>query len=216
MSDNDQYRGTGSGRLDGGVSEYLVGPILWDLYDDSAGLEAHHSISLGAQEMMMVLLETLGDGRSDIGVAGVDLADFINQVECRNDAQRPAVAALCSERNFPWVSDEHMECSKARQGLALRMRPLDGQLQIILAQQSLAQSSRWTLVQGDEERTLSCKAFPCATGILPGADLRLRAWRHDGPEEVSFAGREAIAKALGGSPAHVDANGAAVRSYLSR
>jgi hypothetical protein len=143
--------------------------------------------------MMTVLLETLGDGRSDIGVAGVDLADFINQVECRNDPQRPAVAALCSERNYPWVSDEHMECSKARQGLALRMRPLDGQLQIMLAQQSLAQSSLWTLVLGDEERTLSCKAFPCATGILPGADLRLRAWRHDGPEEVSFAGREAIA-----------------------
>ena len=217
IDNNDQYRGTGSNRLDGAVSEYLVAPILWDLLDDSGDAEPHDQIALGEEAIMRILLEDLAnEQRTDVGIEGVDIADVLNRVECRHDPIVEPVAALCTERNFPWVSDEHQDCQKAHIGLGFKLQSLDGQLVISRTHQSENLPTTWRLSGTAGERTISCKSLPCAIGVTARPETQVVMWRVDGLEELSFAGAEAKRKALGGRLTASDRFGHPVRSYRAR
>ena len=195
----------------------MVAPLLWDLYDDSGDAEAHDRLALGADAIMTILLEDLpNERRPDVGVEGVDLADVINRVECRHETQREPVAALCTERNYPWVSSDHSDCNKPRDGLQISLVADDGELVLTLAERSLNQASIWRVEQQGQSKQITCKALPCATGIPARPDTRVALWRLDGPEGASFAGAEARAKALGGLPDGPDSRGQAVRVYSVR
>ncbi len=217
INDNDQYRGTGANRLDGAVSEYLVAPILWDLLDDSGDEEAHDRIALGEQAIMTILLEDLpNQRRNDVGVEGVDLADVLNRTECRHRDQVEAIASLCTERNYPWVSADDRDCDKPREGLPIKLVADRDELMLTLPDRSLNQASSWRIEMAGQTRQLRCKAFPCATGLTVGPNVRVALWRLDGPEGVSYAGKAVRAKALGGLVDSPDARGQAVRVYRAR
>jgi hypothetical protein len=217
IGDNDQYRGTGSNRLDGGISEYLVAPLLWDLLDDSGDAEAHDQIALGEQAIMDILLEDLtNQQRPDIGIEGVDIADVVNRAECRHDNLTEPMLAICQERNFPWVSGEDRNCGKAHDGLPFTLVSIDGELVISLEGRSQNLESRWELEGTSGARVISCKSLPCATGVRAEASAQVSLWRMDGTEGISFAGAQARRKALGGRLDQADRLGQAVRSYPSR
>ena len=143
-----------------------MAPILWDLLDDSGDAEPHDQIALGEEAIMRILLEDLAnEQRTDVGIEGVDIADVLNRVECRHNPIVEPVAALCTERNFPWVSDEHQDCQKAHVGLGFKLQALDGQLVISRTHQSENLPTTWRLSGTAGERTVSCKSLPCAIGV---------------------------------------------------
>jgi hypothetical protein len=216
LNDNRQYKGAGSNRLDGAVSEYLVAAVLWDLHDDSGDAEAHDRISLGDQGIMPILLEDLAaENRRDVGIEGMDLADVLNHVECRHDTEHEQTLALCEERNYPWNGDAR-RCNKPRDGLPITLNASSSDLTLSFGQSSWNKPSQWRITVNGSTRTLHCAGLPCSTGIRPQADGRVLATRIDGPEQCSWAGREAQRKALGGRRALRSGSGHPVRAYQAQ
>ena len=115
--DPDQYYGTSDDTLSGDVSEYLVSAILWDFYDPISEEEPFDQIDGGSARSMELLLQYLPDCRN-VGILGVDLADWINGASCYYSELVQPLITLAEQREFPWT-DNDMACEKQNHSLTI-------------------------------------------------------------------------------------------------
>jgi hypothetical protein len=105
---DEAYRGTSDGTVAGDVSEILVTALLWDLVDDD-GQEPYDRLS-GDDLVTGVLYTLLPSRGANVGVNGVDLADFIDVARCQvQDAE--ALSDLIEATGYPFDFETALECT---------------------------------------------------------------------------------------------------------
>ncbi len=99
-SDPD-YWGTADGLLTGEVSEYLVAGLMWDLLDppddddQQIPIETHFAALLDGLPALH---------RRDVGIPGVDLADWLSAIGCSQHTREVATEGA-QVRRYPWRAD---------------------------------------------------------------------------------------------------------------
>ncbi len=197
------FFGTTTGTFEGLLREELVGGILWDSYDGYRVEEPFDEIELGAAGSLQLLIDYFGEGLSvDVGVEGIDLADWLNALSCALDNPKE-VRALARDRSYPWEL-EWISCPPlkgALNPLILFERGgalyLDSRGPIDLESIQLEQH----LPQQGARQALSCEQLPCKllSKVAPEEQLLLRAQDRVGqPLLRSWTGALALERLLGG------------------
>jgi len=91
-------RGTSDGTQEGKLSELLVASILWDLDDSASPAEAWDIVSDEPRivESVFRYLKT----RSNRGVLGADLVDFLDGFRCRGFSSKPPLQQVLNFYDF--------------------------------------------------------------------------------------------------------------------
>jgi hypothetical protein len=101
MSETDPLaRGTADGRLDGLVSERLVGALLWDLTDSAA--DGDDAVAFPMEAVIAAALPGARRWGFDRGAPGFDLVDFLDVLACVEPAAGEAGAQLAQARGVPY------------------------------------------------------------------------------------------------------------------
>lgn len=93
-------RGTSDGRLDGLVSERLVGALLWDLIDDAS--DGDDAVRLPVSAVLAAALPLARSWGADRGAPGFDLVDFLDVLACVSAADGETAAELSRARGLPY------------------------------------------------------------------------------------------------------------------
>ncbi|MBN1947330.1 MAG: hypothetical protein JW797_16795 [Bradymonadales bacterium] len=105
----EEYLGTSNGAINGLVSEILVTTVMWDLFDEYSAAEPFDLLSgngLLAGTLFQALLAT---DRLDLGVAGADLADFIEAARCLLEEDQP-LRQIVEEVEYPFDFSQPPDC----------------------------------------------------------------------------------------------------------
>ena len=98
------FLGTVGNSPTGRLREEIVAGIMWDAYDAASTEEPFDTIELGLEGMMEILVGYFGTWpHADRGALGIDLADFLHALQCRDDVTTAQVQALADDRQFPWT-----------------------------------------------------------------------------------------------------------------
>ena len=88
-------RGTSDGTWRGLVSEWLLGSLVWDLYDEPNSDEPNDGTTVGRTALLRVFTDVLvRPRRPDVGSPGADTADWLNSFRCSHPFQAAAAVAL--------------------------------------------------------------------------------------------------------------------------
>ena len=122
-NDPESY-GTEGNRLDGEVSEYLVGSLLWDLFDDGTE-EFDHLVT--PRDLMLSPLWFYLPQYEDRGYEGVDLVDWLDGWFCLGLNERLQVQEILENRRFPYDFPELNSCTdnKPQNVLTLNLEEID-------------------------------------------------------------------------------------------
>lgn len=169
--DPEQFYGTEDGSVTGDVSEFLVAAILWDAMDPTHQDEPFDQLEMGEVGVFEVVVDyiTLGE-RPDMGVGGVDLADWLNGFGCLFPESADGIAQLCEEdRDFPWTPDD-LDCPAEKPNLAspLRLVQREGRLWIETEHAHIGGDDLMLVSDmgyGWQQWEIACPVFPCDTGI---------------------------------------------------
>ena len=107
----EDYVGTTNGTLTGDVSEFLVSSVFWDLIDP-AGNEPHDQLD-HEDALIMTLFGRMAERQPrDLGVIGVDLADFVDNVRCELDSGEDLdhLAAVLAHIGYPFDFEFEADC----------------------------------------------------------------------------------------------------------
>ena len=107
----DDYLGTTDATMTGDVSEFLVSSVFWDLVDP-AGNEPHDQLD-HEDALIMTLFGRMAESRPrDLGVIGVDLADFIDNVRCELESGEDLdhLAAVLAHIEYPFDFEFEADC----------------------------------------------------------------------------------------------------------
>ena len=112
--------------------EEVISTLMWSLYQTL----------LSDEDYITLLTELIPLKEVDVGVSGMDLADFLNQVLCGLDSLsifvgsnedpaleervRQSVYAESEERGYPWSSND-VQCSLKGDPAFIRLRPVTSQ-----------------------------------------------------------------------------------------
>ena len=107
----EDYLGTTDGTMTGDVSEFLVSSVYWDLIDP-AGNEPHDGLEQETALVMTIFGRMAEPRARDLGVIGVDLADFIDNVRCELDTAEDLdlLAAILAHIEYPFDFDIEADC----------------------------------------------------------------------------------------------------------
>ncbi|MCP4498515.1 MAG: hypothetical protein GY822_00925 [Deltaproteobacteria bacterium] len=103
--------GSSDDTLEGDLREEIVGGLLWDAFDDGIN-EEHDEMHLGEEGVMNILLQPLDANETDVGVRGVDLADWLLGGYCYAPETAAASEALVLERALPWPEIGAQHCAQ--------------------------------------------------------------------------------------------------------
>ena len=99
--------------------------VIWDYYD--SGSEAGDNVAAGLGPVLDVMHHYLTSTSQDLGVSGIDFADWLNGATCSYPAHASGLASLASARDFPW-STGSAECLKPHLYESVRIVEEDGEL----------------------------------------------------------------------------------------
>ena len=91
--------------------EELISTIMWDVYDEENEGE-HDLLSIGLDLSMHLLLEKIPNRSLNIGPAGVDLSDWLNQLSCLVDFPLNDLEELITYSLYPWSAQSDQQCMK--------------------------------------------------------------------------------------------------------
>ena len=104
------YIGTSDGRLGDDVSEFLVAGLLWDLAD---GVVDSDDDPVDAESALVATLFTRLERRRrrDLGVEGLDLADFIDWLRCELSPQEiEGLESVVTDMDYPFDFSTPLPC----------------------------------------------------------------------------------------------------------
>lgn len=108
--DLDDFYGTVNGRVDGSQREEMPAAIIWDVWDGPNPDEPWDTIELGDRTIEL-LFEYFHDGMPvDVGVRGIELADFVNAVACELEIPSD-LQPIVDDREYPFDVEEEAECA---------------------------------------------------------------------------------------------------------
>lgn len=104
--------GTSDSQLNGLLSEWLPAAVMWDLYDDQDDSEPFDELSFSRVEIYRVFVDQLTERRRwDLGVPGVDFADWVNAFRCTYPRSSPVLQTLIAgHQNYPFPNYGKEKC----------------------------------------------------------------------------------------------------------
>jgi len=202
LDDLGDFLGTSTGELEGGLSEYLVAGLLWDLFD--APDDDDDLIQISAMALLGPLFQVLPFTARDMGAPGVDLADYLNILSCEQELE--VIQPLVDSREYPLTleclqksasfiqlelkdSAVHVRCDV--QGLLTLSHGKRREIRYVMAGETL----RWPIRKGDDERIYARLNFAFGQDVN-SVSVRDRLVEPDKAAPVRWAGAYQIQSQL--------------------
>lgn len=213
--DLEDFYGTTNGRPDGNQREELPAGIIWDVWDGPSADEPWDTIALGGRTIELIF-DYFHDGMPvDVGVRGIEITDFMNAVACELDTPSE-LQPLIDDRDYPFDAEEEASCSFKGSQAVFEAHNHQGDVVLNGAVAGLAFELSVDDGEGVQKFSTYCTSEPCliATEVGQSSLVLARTVVDERPVAVSWVGRSALARLLGGTLTSVD--GHAVRAYPTR